>query len=88
MTSLSPAMAATTVARLATDGPTARKVANALGEIFDAAELEKMEFDPVKSVVPGVFVEGLTLFCGKPLSVVHESKRYCPEICEHSAKQK
>jgi RecA-family ATPase len=25
-----------------------------------------MQFDPVKSVVPGVFVEGLTLFCGKP----------------------
>jgi hypothetical protein len=36
------------------------------GEIFDAAELDRMEFEPIKSVVPGVFVEGLTLFCGKP----------------------
>jgi RecA-family ATPase len=25
-----------------------------------------MQFEPIKSVVPGVFVEGLTLFCGKP----------------------
>jgi RecA-family ATPase len=35
-------------------------------EIFDAIELERTEFPPIKSVVPGIFVEGLTLFCGKP----------------------
>jgi hypothetical protein len=34
--------------------------------IFDAVMLDRMEFAPIKSVVPGVFVEGLTLFCGKP----------------------
>jgi hypothetical protein len=33
---------------------------------FTAVELEQEQFEPVKSVVPGVFVEGLTLFCGKP----------------------
>jgi RecA-family ATPase len=35
-------------------------------EIFDAVELDQMQFEPVKSVVPDIFVEGLTLFCGKP----------------------
>jgi RecA-family ATPase/5S rRNA maturation endonuclease (ribonuclease M5) len=35
-------------------------------ETFNAAELDRMEFPPVKTVVPGIFVEGLTLFCGKP----------------------
>jgi hypothetical protein len=35
-------------------------------EIFDAIELGRTEFPPVKTVVPGIFVEGLTLFCGKP----------------------
>ena len=35
-------------------------------ETFNAVELDKMEFPPVKSIVPGIFVEGLTLFCGKP----------------------
>ena len=35
-------------------------------EIFDATELDQMEFEAVKYVIPGVFVEGLTLFCGKP----------------------
>jgi hypothetical protein len=35
-------------------------------ETFNAIELEQMKFEPIKSVVPGVFVEGLTLFCGKP----------------------
>jgi RecA-family ATPase len=34
--------------------------------IFDAAALDRMEFAPIKSVVPGIFIEGLTLFCGKP----------------------
>jgi RecA-family ATPase len=37
-------------------------------ETFNAAELDLMEFGPVQMVVPGVFVEGLTLFCGKPKS--------------------
>ena len=35
-------------------------------EIFSAADLQKMDFAPVKTVVPGIFVEGLTLLCGKP----------------------
>jgi predicted transcriptional regulator len=35
-------------------------------EEFDAVELDQTEFDPVKSVVPGLIVEGLTLLCGKP----------------------
>jgi RecA-family ATPase len=35
-------------------------------ETFTAAELDLMEFGPVQTVVPGIFVEGLTLFCGKP----------------------
>jgi hypothetical protein len=33
---------------------------------FSAAELKTMKFDPIKYVVPGYFVEGLTLFAGKP----------------------
>jgi ribosomal protein L11 methyltransferase len=45
MTPLSPVMAVTTVARMATDGPTARKVANALGEIFDADEIAASAFE-------------------------------------------
>jgi hypothetical protein len=28
--------------------------------------LETMKFDPIKHVVPGIFIEGLTLFAGKP----------------------
>jgi hypothetical protein len=33
---------------------------------FTAEELDKMRFDPIKFVVPGYIVEGLTLFAGKP----------------------
>jgi RecA-family ATPase len=40
--------------------------ASAESETFNAVELDQMEFPPVKSIVPGIFVEGLTLFCGKP----------------------
>jgi hypothetical protein len=40
--------------------------ANEAVEIFDAVELAAMQFLPVKNVVPGLFVEGLTLLCGKP----------------------
>lgn len=36
------------------------------GEAFHADRLEGMAFDPIKYVVPGLFVEGLTLFAGKP----------------------
>jgi RecA-family ATPase len=35
-------------------------------KVFDAVQLSRMEFEPIKTVVPGIFVEGLTLFCGKP----------------------
>jgi RecA-family ATPase len=35
-------------------------------EVFYAVELEATEFEPIKTVVPGLFVEGLSLFCGKP----------------------
>jgi len=33
---------------------------------FTAKELDAMDFEPLKYVVPGVIVEGLTLFAGKP----------------------
>jgi AAA domain/CHC2 zinc finger len=33
---------------------------------FNAEELNQMRFDPIKFVVPGYIVEGLTLFAGKP----------------------
>ena len=33
---------------------------------FNAEELNKMRFDPIKYVVPGYIVEGLTLIAGKP----------------------
>src|SRR5262249_45065292 len=33
---------------------------------LSAEELAAMRFEPIKYVVPGVFVEGLTLFAGKP----------------------
>ena len=33
---------------------------------FNAEELDQMRFDPIKFVVPGYIVEGLTLFAGKP----------------------
>jgi hypothetical protein len=42
------------------------KAKTALDEIFDGAELMQAEFAPVKYAVPGVIVEGLTLFAGKP----------------------
>jgi hypothetical protein len=32
----------------------------------NAAEINEMSFDPIKYVVPGYIVEGLTLFAGKP----------------------
>jgi hypothetical protein len=34
--------------------------------VINAEELNRMRFDPIKFVVPGYFVEGLTLFAGKP----------------------
>jgi AAA domain len=34
--------------------------------VFNAKELDQMAFDPIKYVVPGYIVEGLTLLCGKP----------------------
>jgi AAA domain len=40
--------------------------ARPIGETFGAEELETMTFAPIKYVVPGLFVEGLTLFAGKP----------------------
>ena len=33
---------------------------------FSAMDLDAMSFDPLKFVIPGLIVEGLTLFCGKP----------------------
>jgi RecA-family ATPase len=48
------------------ESPPLGPVPEEFNEIFDAVELDRMEFEPVKSVVPGLFVEGLTLFCGKP----------------------
>ncbi len=33
---------------------------------FNAEEINKMSFNPIKYVVPGYIVEGLTLFAGKP----------------------
>src|SRR5690349_11065042 len=33
---------------------------------FSAADLQAMRFPPIKYVVPGYIVEGLTLFAGKP----------------------
>jgi ribosomal protein L11 methyltransferase len=45
MTSLSPLPSATTVARLATDAPMARKVAEALGEVFDADQVAASAFE-------------------------------------------
>lgn len=35
-------------------------------EVINAEELNRMRFDPIKYVVPGYIVEGLTLFAGKP----------------------
>jgi AAA domain len=35
-------------------------------EAFSAEELNQMRFDPIKYVVPGYIVEGLTLLAGKP----------------------
>jgi hypothetical protein len=35
-------------------------------EFINAEELNTMRFDPIKYVVPGYIVEGLTLFAGKP----------------------
>jgi predicted ATP-dependent serine protease len=35
-------------------------------EVINAEELNQMHFDPIKYVVPGYIVEGLTLFAGKP----------------------
>ena len=35
-------------------------------EVINAEELNRMRFDPIKFVVPGYIVEGLTLFAGKP----------------------
>jgi AAA domain/RepB DNA-primase from phage plasmid len=37
-----------------------------IGETFGAEGLKIMTFAPVKYVVPSIFVEGLTLFAGKP----------------------
>ncbi|MFZ0150093.1 MAG: AAA family ATPase [Xanthobacteraceae bacterium] len=34
--------------------------------LFDAARLKQMQFNPIKFVVHGYIVEGLTLFAGKP----------------------
>jgi hypothetical protein len=44
-------------------GPTTEQP---IGETFGAQELEAMTFNPIKYVVPGIFIEGLTLFAGKP----------------------
>jgi hypothetical protein len=41
------------------------KQENALSAL-DAKELDQMAFDPIKYVVPGYIIEGLTLFAGKP----------------------
>jgi RecA-family ATPase len=66
------AMRTATIKQLFQEVQSERNVTNNDGraepydEIFDAVELEQMQFDPIKSVVPGIFVEGLTLFCGKP----------------------
>ena len=37
-----------------------------LSGIFNAAELQGMEFPPINWVVPGVLPEGLTILAGKP----------------------
>ena len=37
-----------------------------IGETFGAEGLKTMTFAPIKYVVPGIFVEGLILFAGKP----------------------
>jgi hypothetical protein len=37
-----------------------------IGETFCAEGLKAMTFAPIKYVVPGIFIEGLTLFAGKP----------------------
>ena len=36
------------------------------GKFFSAKELNDMHFEPIKYVVPGIIVEGLTLLAGKP----------------------
>src|SRR5262249_34753207 len=40
--------------------------AQPIGETLCAEELKTMTFKPIKYVVPGIFIEGLTLFAGKP----------------------
>jgi hypothetical protein len=35
-------------------------------KVFNAVELTHMQFEPIKAVVPGIFVEGLSLLVGKP----------------------
>jgi Bifunctional DNA primase/polymerase, N-terminal/AAA domain len=40
--------------------------AKPLAPIFNAEGLKTMHFEPIKYVVPGYIVEGLTLFAGKP----------------------
>jgi hypothetical protein len=41
-------------------------LASVAAHVFDAQGLNQMTFDPIKYVVPGYIVEGLTLFAGKP----------------------
>jgi AAA domain-containing protein/IclR-like helix-turn-helix domain-containing protein len=49
------------------DGPTPRSQPQQRPvKIASAQELETMSFNPIKYVVPGIFVEGLTLLAGKP----------------------
>jgi hypothetical protein len=49
-------------------GPTQREepTAQPVGETFGAEGLQTMTFKEIKYVVPGIFIEGLTLFAGKP----------------------
>ena len=42
------------------------KFVGADAPVFNARELNDMRFEPIKYVVPGIIVEGLTLIAGKP----------------------
>jgi|SRR5215471_15866080 len=52
--------------RQRSDANGTRPTAPPLAAALTAEALMTKTFDPIKSVVPGVVVEGLTLFAGKP----------------------
>jgi DNA-binding Lrp family transcriptional regulator len=50
----------------ARDTPPASRQRQRPVKMTNAEDLQMMTFNPIKFVVPGIFVEGLTLFAGKP----------------------